>query len=326
MTSVSTRRITTAPGIHLTVHEAGTPGNPVVVLCHGFPETAYSWRHQMQPLVAAGFHVLAPDQRGYGTSSVPDQVELYRIDHLCADLCAVLEDVGAAEAVFVGHDWGAMVVWQMAQLHPTRTRAVVAASVPFTAWPAPPTELMAAMWGDRFFYILYFQPVGPAEAELEADVEHTLRTIAWAASGEMYRGTPAEFPPAEGTGFLDSMVAAVGPLPEGLPSWLSQDDLDVYVDAFSTSGFFGPVSWYRNLDANHALTGPIGAGAITMPSAFIGGTHDAVIAARPEYVEAMATMLPDYRGATMIQGAGHWTQQEAPEAFNDALLGILRTL
>lgn len=326
MTETRTRRVATAPGIELVVHEAGTPGDPVVVLCHGFPETAHSWRHQMQPLADAGFHVLAPDQRGYGHSSAPRDVEAYHIDRLTGDLLALLDDVGVDDAVFVGHDWGAFVVWHMGQLHPDRCRAIVAASVPYTAWPAPPTDLMKAMWGDRFFYILYFQPVGPAETELEADVRRTMHTIMWAASGEMYRGTPAEFPPAEGTGFLDSMAGLAGGIPDELPAWLSQDDLDAYVDEFSTSGFFGPVSWYRNLDANHERTKHIAPTTLTMPCLFIGGTHDAVIAARPEYVDAMDGMLPGYRGKVMIDGAGHWTQQEAPAEFNDALLGFLRTL
>jgi pimeloyl-ACP methyl ester carboxylesterase len=324
--AVTTSRIPTVDGVELVVHEAGRRGDPVVVLCHGFPESAHSWRHQMAPLAAAGFHVIAPDQRGYAHSSAPGDVGAYRVDHLCADLLALLDHVGAADAVFVGHDWGAMVVWQMAQLHPDRTRAVAAVSVPFTAWPMPPTELMKAMYGDDFFYILYFQPVGPAEAELGRDVRRTMHSILWAASGAMWRGVPTERLPAEGTGFVDAMEQLAGPIPETLPGWLTQADLDTYVEQFTASGFFGPVSWYRNLDANHELTKDLGPGAVTMPSCFIGGTHDGVIASRPEFVEAMLGMLPDFRGAVMIEGAGHWTQQEAPEEFNEALLGFLRTL
>lgn len=325
-TEIRTRRVGTAPGIELVVHEAGVAGNPVAVLCHGFPETAHSWRHQMQPLAAAGYHVLAPDQRGYGRSSAPRDVAAYHVDQLTGDLTALLDDVGADDAVFVGHDWGAFVVWHMGQLHPERCQAIVAASVPYTAWPAPPTEIMAARAGDRFFYMLYFQPVGPAENELDADVRATMHTIMWAASGELFRSDPTEAPPAEGTGFLDSMSGRAGGIPADLPAWLTQADLDAYVEAFSTSGFFGPISWYRNLDANHERTKDIPPSTLTMPTFFIGGTHDGVIAGRPEYVDAMESLLPDYRGKAMIDGAGHWTQQEAPEEFNEALLGFLTTL
>jgi pimeloyl-ACP methyl ester carboxylesterase len=321
-----TRRVRTDDDIELDLVESGTPGDPVVVLCHGFPECAYSWRHQMGPLADAGFHVIAPDQRGYGRSSAPRAVDAYRVDHLTADLCAILDDVGADDAVFVGHDWGALVVWHMAQLHAARVRAVVGVSVPYTPWPMRPTDLMKAMWTDRFFYILYFQQVGPPETELEADVRRTMLTMLWAASGEMYRGTPTEFPPMEGTGFLDSMEHAVGPIPDALPPWLSADDLEVYVDRFEASGFFGPLSWYRNLDANYEIVKDVDHANVAMPSGFIGGTKDAVIAGRPEYVEGASLLLPGYRGTTMIEGAGHWTQQEAPGEVNEALLAFLRSL
>jgi len=304
------------------VTEAGDPSGPCVILSHGFPESAYSWRHQIPVLADAGYHVLAPDQRGYGFSSAPKNVDAYGIGHLTGDLVALLDATNHETATFVGHDWGAMVVWEAARLHATRVNAVVGVSVPFTPWPAPPTELMKAMWGDRFFYILYFQPVGPAELELEADVRRTMHQILWGASGEMYKGMPTEFPPMEGTGFLDMFKD----VPEHLPSWLTQADLDYYVEQFTNSGFFGPVSWYRNLDANYAVLKDIPASAVSMPSFFIGGEKDGVIAGRPEYVDSMNELLPNYRGKVMIPGAGHWTQQEAPKEFNEALLGFLRTL
>ena len=239
-------------GIELDVIEAGEPGNPAVVLCHGFPESSHSWRHQVGPLAAAGYHVLAPDQRGYGRSSAPRDVAAYGVEHLAADLLGLLDATGHDDAVFVGHDWGALLVWDLARLHPSRVRAVINVSVPYTEWPAPPTDVFRSLSGDRFFYILYFQPVGPAERELEADVERTMRTILWAASGDGFPDVMPEPLPADGTGFLDSMTSS-GPVPEALPAWLTSDDLAAYVDAFEASGFFGPVSWYRNLDANHAV-------------------------------------------------------------------------
>src|ERR1700741_1055005 len=156
-------------GVTLRVHQAGDPANPTVVLSPGFPELAYSWRHQMQPLAAAGYHVVAPDQRGYGHSSAPADVGAYGIGDLTGDLLALLDHFGQDEAIFVAHDWGALIVGDLARLHPERVRAVVGVSVPFPQWPAPPTQLMQMVYGDRFFYILYFQRPNEAEDELGKD-------------------------------------------------------------------------------------------------------------------------------------------------------------
>jgi pimeloyl-ACP methyl ester carboxylesterase len=317
-------------GVDLVVHEAGDPANPTVVLSHGFPELAYSWRHQLRSLSDAGYHVVAPDQRGYGHSSAPRDVQAYGIGQLTGDLAGLLDHYGKDDAVFVGHDWGAMIVWEMAKLHPTRVRAVCGVSVPFVAWPAPPTQMMQMVYGDRFFYILYFQPVGPAEAELEADTERTMAGILYGASGPGFASidrTNIELPPMEGTGFLTQMPV-VPPLPlvsaEG--PWLTADDLAVYAGEFAHSGFFGPVSYYRNLDANFAATRHLGAADVTMPSYFIGGSLDPVATMDPTGIERMQTTLPNFRGYTMIEGAGHWTQQEAPRQFDAALLGFLDSL
>ncbi len=322
------RRVRTSDdfgGIELDVIDAGPDDGPAIVLSHGFPESSHSWRHQVEPLAAAGWRVLVPDQRGYGGSSAPKDVDAYRSDHLAADLLALLDDVGADDAVFVGHDWGALLVWDLARYHPDRVRGVVNVSVPYTPWPMQPTELFRQMWGDRFFYMTYFQQVGPPETELEADVERTMRLVLWGGSGEMYTAPadPGELPPADGTGFLDAFTSRRS-VPEGLPDWLTERDLATYVDQFSTSGFFGPVSWYRNLDADWELTKDLP--EPSMPCAFIGGSRDMVIAHRPEYVESMRDLLADYRGTYMIEGAGHWTQQEQPGQFNHALQTCLRQL
>jgi pimeloyl-ACP methyl ester carboxylesterase len=319
------RRVRTSEefgGIELDIVDAGPAGGPVVVLAHGFPESSYSWRHQIQPLAESGWRVLVPDQRGYARSSVPHQIEAYRSDRIANDLVALIDDVGARDAVFVGHDWGALVVWDLARFHPTRVRGVVNVSVPYTPWPAPPTELFRTTYGDRFFYMLHFQRVGLAESELDTDVERSLRTILWAASGDLHQPPPPveQLPAADETGFLDAFTHR-RTIPEGLPTWLSPGDLGVYVDQFTASGFFGPVSWYRNLDADHELTKALPPPQV--PCAFIGGTLDGVIADRPEYVESMRALLPDYRGSCMIEGAGHWTQQERPAEFDDCLLSSL---
>jgi pimeloyl-ACP methyl ester carboxylesterase len=315
--------------VTLRVLEAGDPSNPTVVLSHGFPELAYSWRHQLPALAEAGYHVLAPNQRGYGHSSAPTEVEAYGIEHLTGDLLSLLDAHGKEQATFVGHDWGALIVWDLARLHPERVSAVVGASVPFVQWPGPPTQLMNMVYGDRFFYILYFQRVGPPEAELGADPRRTMAGTLFGASGAGMDGreVPNDLPPMEGTGFLTQM-----PEPPALPftgpegPWLTEADLQVYADEFGHSGFFGPVSYYRNLDANFAVVNGLGPERLTMPSYFIGGSLDPVNLMDPSGVERMQNVLPAFRGSAVIEGAGHWMQQEAPQAFNAALLGFLRSL
>lgn len=316
-------------GITLRILEAGDPANPTVVLSHGFPELAHSWRHQLPALAAAGYHVLAPNQRGYGHSTAPTEVSDYGIRELTGDLAALLDLYGKQNAVFVGHDWGALIVWEMARLHPTRVAAVVGVSVPFTQWPGRPTDLMNMVYGDRFFYILYFQQVGPPEAELGADSRRTMASVLYGASGQAMIGRemPAELPPMEGTGFLTNMPEAP-PLPYTGPEgpWLDAHDLQVYADEFAHSGFFGPVSYYRNLDANYEIIKDLDASHVSMPSYFITGTNDPVNLMNPTGIQTMQATLPDFRGYTEIEGAGHWTQQEAPAAFNEALLDFLASL
>jgi pimeloyl-ACP methyl ester carboxylesterase len=328
MSQASVSRIAVGD-VELVVHQAGDPANPTVVLSHGFPELAHSWRHQMQPLADAGYHVIAPDQRGYGHSTAPTEVTAYGIEQLTGDLFGLLDHFGKRDAIFVGHDWGSIVVWEAARLQPERVKAVVGVSVPYVEWPGPPTQLMQMVYGDRFFYILYFQQVGPPEAELGADARTTMASVLYGASGEATAGRemPTELPPMEGTGFLTMMTE-----PPALPymgpegAWLTADDLDVYATEFAHSGFFGPVSWYRNLDANAMVVNGLGADRLAMPSYFITGDVDVVRLMDPTGPERMRNLLPDYRGETIIPAAGHWVQQEAPQAFNDALLGFLRTL
>lgn len=317
------RRISTAPGIELDVIEAGDPGAPVVVLLHGFPESAHSWRHQIEPLAAAGHHVIAPDQRGYAGSSAPTEVGDYSAEHLTADVCALLDHVGAEQVVVVGHDWGALVAWHLGLLHPDRCRALVAASVPYNRWPAPPTEVFRALHGDRFFYINHFQEVGVAERELDADVERFLLAMIWTASGEGSGRPLASDLPAAGTTCIEAFEHHVGRRPTAPPPWLSTADLAVYVEQFERSGFFGPVSWYRNFDRNHELTAHLGPDAFTMPTAFVAGAVDPVIAARPALVDELATLLPDHVATHLIPGAGHWVQQEAPDRFTAWLIDLL---
>jgi epoxide hydrolase A/B len=315
-------RTRTAPvgDITLDLLEAGDPSAPPVILAHGFPESSYSWRHQLPVLANAGFHVIAPDQRGYGHSSAPREVDAYGIEALSADLIGLLDETGHDQAVFVGHDWGALIVWDLARLCPDRVRALVAVSVPFPFYRGRPTELMRARAGDNFFYILYFQDVGPPERELEADPRRTLALTLWSACGEgLVRRGPS---PAAGTGFLTD-----APTPPPLPwSWLTEADLDHYTAAFEHSGFFGPLSYYRNFDANYERMKDIPPATLAMPSWFITGDKDVVRLMTPGAVEQMEAQLPGFRGHTLLPGIGHWTQQEAPEAFDTALLEFLGSL
>jgi pimeloyl-ACP methyl ester carboxylesterase len=314
---VISHRTVATNGIDLHVAEAGT-GSPVV-LCHGFPESWYSWRHQLEALAGAGYHAIAPDQRGYGDSDRPGDVTDYDITHLTGDLLGLLDDIGEDKAVFVGHDWGALIVWDMARMHPDRMKAVVGVSVPFVPFPMPPTDLFRQAYGDNFFYILYFQDVGPAERELEADPRETMRKVLYWASGDGMAGrepTLATQLPREGTGFLTAMPE----VPSRLPGWLTEHDLDVYAGQFTKSGFFGGLSYYRNLDRNWRITKELGPERVAMPSFFIAGERDPV----PHDDGTMKALLPDFRGSVIVPGVGHWTQQEDPQAFDEALLGFLK--
>jgi pimeloyl-ACP methyl ester carboxylesterase len=301
-------------GITLRVTEAGDPSRPTVVLCHGFPELAFSWRHQIGPLVDAGYHVLAPDQRGYGHSSAPQDVTAYGIENLCGDLLAILDHHGKDDAIFVGHDWGALIVWDLAKLHPDRVRAVVGVSVPFVQWPAPPVQLMRSIYGDRFFYILYFQQVGPPEAELEADVARTMAQVLFGASGAGMSMRAAPRSAADGGDRVPHVHAAAtraavhrsrGAVAHGRRARALRER--VHALRVLRPGQLLP-QLRRELRRHRRAR----RGDVTMPSWFIGGELDPVNMMDPTGVERMAASLPDFRGHVIIPGVGHWTQQEAP--------------
>lgn len=313
------RRRVAVNGVELDVVDEGT--GPLVVLCHGFPELAYSWRHQVPALVGAGYRVLAPDQRGYGGSSRPVPVEQYDIVNLVGDMVGLLDDAGEEQAVFVGHDWGAMVVWSMAQLHPERVRGVVGMSVPFIPrGEYPPISTMRHVFGDTFFYMVYFQEPGVADADLGADPAETLRRF---LAGMSRRDDPEAasrmFSPYGTMGMVERLPEA-----KALPDWLTQQDLDHYTEVFSRTGFTGGLNWYRNLDRNWALMEPVAGREVDLPALFVAGADDPVLRMTPPSV--MEGWLTDLRGSVVLPGAGHWVQQEQPPAVNDALLGFLGSL
>ena len=313
----STERLVETNGVQLQVVEAGERGAPVVVLAHGFPELAYSWRGQIPVLADAGYHVLAPNQRGYDGSSKPDAIEEYNIVALCGDVVGLLDDVGAERTVIIGHDWGAIVAWLLPLLHPDRVAGVVGLSVPPIPRPsAPPTQIWRQVFGENFFYILYFQEPGVADADLAHDTETTmLRMLGGLSDTEALRRMAAPGP----EGFVERL-----PDPDALPDWLSPVDLARYVTQFSRNGFTGPLNWYRNFDRNWELTASTPADKITAPSLFIGGSADPVLAftARDRYSEVVSG---PYR-EVIIEGAGHWIQQERPDEVNAALLDFLAGL
>ena len=294
-------RLIATNGIELAVIDEGE--GPLLVLCHGFPELAYSWRHQIPPLLAAGYRVLAPDMRGYGRSSAPAAVEACDIVSLCDDLCGLLDAAGEESAIFVGHDWGASVVWSLATLHPERARAVAGLSVPFVPRaPAPPVPIMRSHLGEDF-YIVWFQEPGVADEALARDVPRTLTTSRqWTAQW-------AEEDPAR---------------PSRRPAWLSEEELAVYVESFQRTGFTGGLNWYRNIDRNWELTAEVAERRVEQPALFVTGELDPVRSFMP--AEAMRGWVSDLRGELVVPGAGHWVQQQAPEEVNGALLDFLAGL
>lgn len=298
--------------------EAGDRGAPVVILAHGFPELAYSWRHQIPALAAAGYHVLAPDQRGYGGSSRPEAIEAYDIHQLTADLVGLLDDIGAQRAVWVGHDWGAVVVWNAPLLHPDRVAGVAALSVPvLPRAQVPPTQAFRATFGQNFFYILYFQEPGVADAELNGDPARTMRRMIGGLQkpGDQSAALRMLAPGPEG--LIDRL-----PEPDALPAWITQDELDHYISEFTRTGFTGGLNWYRNFDRNWETTSDLADATISVPSLFIAGTADPVLSfTRTD--RASEVITGPYRDV-MIEGAGHWLQQERPDEVNAILLEFLK--
>ncbi len=297
-----THRQVQSNGISMHVAEAGA-GFPVL-FCHGWPELWYSWRHQLRGLAAAGFRAIAPDQRGYGDTDAPPDVEIEK-------------------CVVVGHDWGGFVAWQMALLAPQRVERVVGINTPyFPRMPMPPTVLMRAMAQGHFHYILYFQPPGVAEAELETDVRRSLDGLYQAPpSREVLQAAlalgPAAMGPPEG-GLIDRMP----PAPHG--AFLSEQDFAVFVSAFEKTGFRGGLNWYRNFDRNWELTAYLHGAKVPQPALMITAELDPVL--RPEMAAGMKTWVPHLRATHQIADCGHWTQQEKPEEVNRLLIDFLADL
>ena len=311
-------------GLRMHVVEQGS--GPLVVLLHGFPESWYSWRHQLTALADAGFRAVAPDQRGYGRTGGPHDPARYTLLDLVGDVVGLIEALGEGRAVVVGHDWGAPVAWHTALLRPDRVSGVAGLSVPFTPrMPVSPMDAWRAAFGDRFYQV-YFQAPGVAEAELEADVAETIRRLLIGASGDRPAPDPdAERLPAgvlpDGGGFLDVLRAT-----DDLPPWLTQEDLDVYVAEFERTGFTGALNWYRNQDRNWALLAPWQGAVVTPPALYLAGTRDPVVEfpGMDQLLPNLRMFVPNLLDSVLIDGAGHWTQQERADEVSERLVAFCR--
>lgn len=346
MSSPSHRLIATN-GINLHIAEQGE--GPLVVFCHGFPGLWYSWRHQLPALAAAGFRAVAVDQRGYGRSDRPVEPALYDMAHVMGDMLGLLDALGEQRAVFVGHDFGAPQVWNLAVRHPERVAAVVALSCPydfdlagrggagsasanegqpmFAAANTRPSELFAAVAREHFFHMHYFQEIGPAERELGGQVRPFLTKLFWALSA---RGRLLDWRnyPSQGMGYLD--VLGEPEVPPPWP-WMSTEDLDYYVAEYERGGpataFIGGLNSYRVADLNWEQGAPYADANVERPALFISGSEDPVLKMiPPNALDIMRRRVPDLRDVVIVPEAGHFVQQEQPQAVNEALLRFLASL
>jgi pimeloyl-ACP methyl ester carboxylesterase len=311
-----------ANGIRMHYVEQGE--GPLVVLCHGWPESWYSWRRQLPALAEAGFRAVAPDQRGYGLTEAPDVIAAYHIFNLVGDIVGLVNALGATEAIVVGHDWGSIVAQQCALLRPDLFRALALMSVPFLARkPVRPAAAYHLATQQMNFYQEYFQESGRVERELEEDVRASLLGIYFGASGDA--------PPQQaGFGMFPKNVrfadAIRSRLPDKLPSWLTEADLDFFAAEFTRAGFRGGINWYRNIDRLWELT-PFQNGAkIIQPSLFVAGERDGVLRMAAEDVKTLDTNIPRLKGKHIVPGAGHWVQQERPVEVNQLLTAFVKSL
>ena len=299
---------------------------PLVILVHGFPESWYSWRHQIDPIAQAGFKVCAIDMRGYGGSDKPPLVEDYSMDKMIGDVVGLVDALGdGGKAILMGHDWGAPIVWNTALVRPDKISAVAALSVPYTGVGSISfIDLANELFTKKglFFYQVYFQKEGIAEAELEADMRNSLRRMYYSICGDAPEDTWSKDKPVDAK-LLDGMID-----PPVFPPWMTPEDLDYFIGEFEHSGMRGPINRYRNHQRDFVYLTQFKDRKIEQPAFFIAGSRDIVLTMIPgsDLIAAMRPYVPNLYGSVIIEGCGHWTQQERPEEVNRLLLGWLRTL
>ena len=295
---------------------------PLVIMMHGWPELGYSYRHQVGPLVAAGYMVAVPDMRGYGASAKPQDPALYSQDAHADDMAAIARGLGRERWISVGHDWGSPVAWRCALRFPEQVAAVFSFSVPHRlAASISAHTWFDAVYPNRFYYMRYFEPVGPAEAELDRDPRDTLKRVYYSLSGDAPLNDWVSDRPIG-----DPVLKGLAPPPAGPLSFMSDVELDVYTAAFAAGGFHGPLNWYRNWDRNEAQARAYGDQRVRQPAGFFAGDKEIVLAMFPGCVEDQRAICDDLRMERIVPGAGHWIQQERPAEVNAALLEFLRSV
>jgi pimeloyl-ACP methyl ester carboxylesterase len=313
-------RLIDANGLKVHIAEQGT--GPLVLLCHGFPESWYSWRSQIPALAAAGYHAVAPDMRGYGGTDAPPERDSYTIMDLVGDMAGIVTALGESRAAIVGHDWGATVAWQAALLRPDMFPAVVAMSVPYRPrGPVPPLRSLRQA-GLNTYYWIYYQDAGVADAEYDRDPKATLRRTLYTFSGDAPHSEINRRILEPGKGALDSTLE-----PEQLPPWLTGSDLDYMASELERTGFRNPLNYYRNIDRNWQLLAPWAGALIRQPALFIAGTEDHVIRGPTgeKQLKELSTTVPGLKATVLLDGVGHYVQQERPKEVTAALLDFLKT-
>lgn len=306
------------------MHIAEKGKGPLVVMCHGFPELWYSWRHQLVALSESGFHAVAPDQRGYGQTDQPQKIEDYHIFNLVGDIVGLVNALGEEKVVIIGHDWGASVAWHCALLRPDVFTAIVALSVPFLprlGGNSAPTEIMKKMSGEEVFYQLYFQEPGKAEKDMDADVRKTMERTLYSLSGDA--------PPEKRWRFMlkkSETVLHASSKSDKLPSWLTEEDVDYFANEFKRTGFRGGLNWYRNIDRDWELTSFLEGAKVRQPALFAAGELDPVITMYRKAYDHLEKNVINLQGKILFPCVGHWINQERPAEVNQMIIEFLKAL
>ena len=312
-------------GVRYFIKGAGNSKAPLILFLHGFPDSWYSWRHQLTAMANAGYYAVAPDMLGCGATDAPIEIARYSQDEMAKDIVGLITALGHEQAIIVGHDLGASLTWQICLLYPERVKAVIALSIPYGGRAlAKPIPHMRKVFGDKFFYILYFQDQGVAEKEFDADVRETLLRIYFslsAAGSERATQFVASDNPKSAEKYLDTTI-----LPEKLPAWLSEEDLAYYVSRYEKEGFRGIINWYRCLDIYWERTPHLAGKKISQPTYFIAGKQDPITHMVRKAIKRLPTIVEDLRGVEFFDDCGHWIACEQTELLNEKLLEFVNGL